>query len=190
MASSPVHVVPIYLPGQPPVLAHLMAQIARAFATDVVVLPLRFDPEVAFDNSRGQYNSTLLLSYLLTASTGKETCILGVASVDLFIPILTYVFGEAQLDGRAAIVSTFRLDNARYGLPDNPGLLLDRAAKEAIHELGHTRGLIHCYNAACVMRSSTYAEDIDLKSARFCSACARRMRSRPPRSPGWEFRRR
>jgi hypothetical protein len=66
--------------------------------------------------------------------------VLGIAGVDLFIPILTYVFGEAQLAGRAAVVSTYRLDNALYGLPANHRLLLDRLAKEAIHELGHTAG--------------------------------------------------
>ncbi|HEX7509369.1 MAG TPA: archaemetzincin family Zn-dependent metalloprotease [Polyangia bacterium] len=166
-----VHLVPICLPSQPLLLDQVAAQVGRAFAATVVVRPHRFDPELAFDSSRGQYHSTLLLEHLLGESTGSEERILGIAGVDLFIPILTYVFGEAQLDGRAAVVSTYRLDNSLYGLPVDHRLLLDRLVKESVHELGHTVGLIHCHHATCVMRSSTYVEDIDLKDAQFCSRC-------------------
>jgi archaemetzincin len=166
-----VHLVPICLPSQPLLLDQVATQIGRAFAASVVVRPHRFDPELAFDSSRGQYQSTLLLERLLAESTGSEERILGIAGVDLFIPILTYVFGEAQLDGRAAVVSTYRLDNRLYGLPVDHRLLLDRLVKESVHELGHTVGLIHCHHPTCVMRSSTYVEDIDLKDAQFCSRC-------------------
>ena len=171
-----VHLVPICLPSQPPLLDQVAAQIGRAFATTVIVRSPHFNPELAFDSSRGQYHSTLLLEHLLAESTASEDRILGIAGVDLFIPILTYVFGEAQLDGRAAVVSTYRLDNNLYGLPVNSRLLLDRLVKESVHELGHTVGLIHCHHATCVMRSSTYVEDIDLKSAQFCSKCAPKVR--------------
>jgi len=174
-ATSLVHIVPIYVANQPQVLGQLTAHLGRAFAATVVVRPLRFDPEAAFDTSRGQYNSTILLNYLLADSTGNQGRILGVGSVDLFIPILTYVFGEAELDGRAAIVSTYRLNDTLYGLPKNDATLLDRLNKEATHELGHTYGLLHCKNPNCVMHSSTYVEDIDLKSARFCSQCSSKM---------------
>lgn len=180
---SVVHLVPICLPSQPPLLDHVSAQISRAFAATVTVLPHRLDPELAFDSSRGQYNSTDLLAQLLDQTAGSDTSVLGIAGVDLFIPILTYVFGEAQLAGRAAVVSTYRLDPARYGLAANQRLLLDRLAKEAVHELGHTRGLVHCNQAVCVMRSSTYVEDIDLKSAQFCSACNLRIRAAVPWRP-------
>lgn len=152
-------------------LAPLADWLARIFAASVVLRTPRFDPEAAFDTSRGQYNSTSLLGQLLDEPTADEERILGVASVDLFIPILTYVFGEAQLKGRAAVVSSYRLDNAQYGLARNDGLLLDRLVKESVHELGHTYGLVHCMDTSCVMHSSTYVEDIDVKSERFCSAC-------------------
>jgi archaemetzincin len=181
---SEVFLVPICLPSQSPLLDHVSAQISRAFAATVSVHPHRFDPEEAFDSSRGQYNSTEILAQLLGETAGSDANVLGIAGVDLFIPILTYVFGEAQLAGRAAVVSTYRLDNALYGLPANPRLLLDRLAKEAVHELGHNRGLVHCHRAMCVMRSSTYVEDIDLKSAQFCASCGQRVRvpaATPPR---------
>ena len=89
----------------------------------------------------------------------------------MYIPVLTFVFGEARLNGRCAVVSSYRLDNKFYGLPDNPALLQERLLKEAIHELGHTYGLLHCHNPECVMKSSTYVEEIDFKSSRFCDKC-------------------
>jgi len=170
-----VFLVPICLPSQTSLLDHVGAQISRTFAATVTVHPHRFDPELAFDSSRGQYNSTEILAQLLEETAGSDAHVLGIASMDLFIPILTYVFGEAQLSGRAAVVSTYRLDNILYGLPANHRLLLDRLAKEAIHELGHNRGLVHCNQSVCVMRSSTYVEDIDLKSAQFCTSCGQRV---------------
>jgi archaemetzincin len=174
---SVVHIVPICLPSQASLIDHVSAQVGRAFAATVSVHSHRFDPELAFDSSRGQYNSTELLAQLLEETAESEVNVLGIAGVDLFIPILTYVFGEAQLAGRAAVISTYRLDNSLYGLPANQRLLFDRLAKEAIHELGHTRGLIHCNQAVCVMRSSTYVEEIDLKSAQFCASCGQRVRA-------------
>jgi archaemetzincin len=152
------------------------SRIAKAFSTKVTVRPPRFDPELAFDSSRGQYHSTAILERLLADSSNGDDRILGIAGIDLFIPILTYVFGEAQLNGRAAVVSIYRLDNARYGLPSNAPLLRERLTKEAIHELGHTAGLVHCHHPVCVMRSSTYVEDIDIKSDDFCPDCLKELR--------------
>ena len=69
---------------------------------------------------------------------------IGLFSVDLFIPILTFIFGQAMLNGRTGIASLYRLSNERYGMPMDETLLLDRFKKEVIHELGHTFGLLHC----------------------------------------------
>ena len=96
---------------------------------------------------------------------------IGIFNVDLFVPILTFIFGQAFLGGHAGIASLYRLGNERYGIPKDSELTLDRFRKEVIHELGHTFGLIHCVNPACVMRSSTYVEDIDQKEAHLCSRC-------------------
>ena len=167
-----LHIVPIHLGAQAHHLRPLAARIERALGLEARIEEATFDPETQFDPNRGQYNSTGLLAHLLRdPSTRTATRILGVTGVDLFIPVLTYVFGEAQLDGRAAVVSTYRLDNTVYGLPADEPLLLARLEKEAIHELGHTYGLLHCDSLQCVMRASTYVEEIDLKSERFCGRC-------------------
>jgi archaemetzincin len=170
--------VPILWPAEPPLLARLRTRLERTFACEVIAQAPGFDPEAAFDSDRGQYHSTGLLEALLAEPGADDSRILGVASVDLFIPIMTFVFGEAQLGGRAAVVSTYRLDNVHYGLPHDEPLLLERLAKEATHELGHTHGLVHCGSTSCVMRRSSYVEDIDVKSAQFCPTCLPALRPR------------
>jgi archaemetzincin len=175
MAEALIHLVPIYLPNHSTVLSQLAEHLQRTFFATVLTRPPRFDPESAFDGSRGQYHSTRLLELLLDENPAPDARVLGVAGVDLFIPILTYVFGEAQLEGSAAIVSTYRLDNSLYGLPSDDGILTRRLNTEATHELGHTFGLLHCQRGQCVMHSSTYAEDVDLKSADFCPKCSQSL---------------
>jgi len=123
-----------------------------------------------FDPRRDQYRSDLLIERLGSVFR-TNTRVLGVTEHDLFIPVLTFVFGEAQLAGRIAVVSSYRLRNEVYGLPANKPLLEDRLLKEAMHELGHTFGLLHCHNPVCVMQQSTYAEMVDLKPATYCAAC-------------------
>jgi archaemetzincin len=97
--------------------------------------------------------------------------IVGLLRVDLFIPILTYIFGQAYLEGNIAIASLYRLRNELYGLKADNDLLLERFSKVVIHELGHSYGLIHCLDPVCIMRSSTYVEDIDQKENRLCKHC-------------------
>ena len=131
----------------------------------------------AFDPSRVQYNSSLILRQLIKKPPLDAEKILGVLDVDLFIPILTFVFGEAQLKGIGAVVSTRRLHNRFYGLPENREVTTDRLLKEAVHELGHTFGLIHCSQPKCVMNSSTYAENIDQKPAELCPLCQKSIKA-------------
>jgi archaemetzincin len=171
-----LQIVPLFLGDHAVLLPELGARLERAFGVEIASHVPRFDPELAFDASRGQYNSRVLLAHLLREEGPQPERILGVTGVDLFIPVLTFVFGEAQLGGRAAVVSTHRLASERYGLPPSPALLRQRLAKEAIHELGHTYGLVHCHEPRCVMQSSTYVEEIDLKGERFCPACAGTVR--------------
>jgi archaemetzincin len=101
--------------------------------------------------------------------------VLGVTELDLFIPIFTFLFGEAQLNGPGALVSIHRLHNQFYGIPEDEERLRSRLVKESIHELGHTFGLIHCFALRCVMNTSTYVEEIDQKPPTFCRICETEM---------------
>ena len=163
--------VPIYLGDRQKLLMRLSDELKKLLHMEISHSRPSFDPEMALDKSRGQYNSTSLLRMLLEESSDSADYILGIAGVDLFIPVLTYVFGEAQLDGRAAVVSTHRLRPDVYGLPDDEELLFSRLLTESVHELGHCFGLIHCRMAECVMHASTYVEEVDLKTAGFCPSC-------------------
>jgi archaemetzincin len=135
------------------------------------VSPDGLDGEFAYNPVRGQYHSTEILKRLLQGSRAESWRILGVTDVDLYIPILTFVFGEAQLGDTGALVSTHRLHPEFYGMPKDPALLQERLLKEALHELGHTFGLQHCPDYRCVMSASHAVERIDLKQADFCLAC-------------------
>lgn len=177
-----LHLVPIYCGTHTELLRPLAQGLGQVFGCRVEQHPPRFDPEAAYDVARGQYNSRTLLVELLRTVPAAPVRILGVTSVDLFIPVLTFVFGEAQLDGRAAVVSFHRLNNTVYGLPANPDLLRERLLKEAIHELGHTFNLLHCHVNRCVMTSSSTVDAVDLKSDRFCMACRAQIRPDSTRS--------
>lgn len=174
-----IALVPIYVTEGRSLLRHLETRLADTFGLEVEVRRPWFDPERCFDPSRGQYNSTLLLALLQGGPGSDFDRVLGVTGVDLFIPVLSYVFGEAQLPGRAAVMSLHRLAPELYGLPADPARLAERAEKEAVHELGHTWGLIHCRQPECVMRPSTYVEEIDLKGVRFCGECRRALTPTP-----------
>jgi archaemetzincin len=160
------------LDGFPEEVIHSVAQkISDVFHRPVKFLPGQQTQPNVYDQSRGQFNSTTILQMLQTYLPSANDQILGFTSADLFIPIFTFVFGEAQLNGPAAVVSGARLQNEFYGLPTNAAIYQERLIKECIHELGHTVGLRHCLTNGCVMRKSTYVENIDLKSAEFCPAC-------------------
>ncbi|HLF19258.1 MAG TPA: archaemetzincin family Zn-dependent metalloprotease [Bacteroidota bacterium] len=167
-------------PADHNLIVFLQARLASVFRTAVELYPKRdFSPSCAFDFGRNQFNSTVLLGAALERFNGTYGKILCVTALDLFVPVLTYVFGEAQLDGTAAIVSTHRLDETLYGLPKNQVLLEERLLKEAIHELGHTFGLLHCHDFNCVMHSSTSVEEIDVKGVIFCTVCKERLLQLP-----------
>jgi archaemetzincin len=115
-----------------------------------------------------------LLVDLYRLGAPKECKVLGIASVDLFVPVLTFVFGQAQLGNRAAVLSTYRLHQDFYGLPEDEDLFFHRCEKEAVHELGHTFGLVHCRDSECVMHLSNAIEQVDQKTAAFCEVCKER----------------
>jgi archaemetzincin len=153
----------------------LAANLARQLHQACHVDPARIDPDFAYDPVRNQYHATAILRGLSTCKLPGR--ILGVASVDLFVPIFTFVFGEAQLSGHCAVISTFRLRQQLYGLPPDPELTAERLLKEAMHELGHTFGLRHCHDWSCPMASSFSIDRLDLKNVSFCPACQNATRA-------------
>lgn len=151
-------------------LAWLAAALARTFHTPCEVRPKALDVSFALDNDRQQYWSTAILRLLQNCAKSGER-VLGVTACDLYVPVLTFVFGEAQLEGNCAVVSMARLSETFYGLPPREELARARLIKEAVHELGHTFGLQHCKDWQCVMSSSHAVERLDMKGSEFCPSC-------------------
>lgn len=129
-----------------------------------------------YDPARRQYDGNQLLNHIHTNYAAGYIKTMGLFRVDLFIPILTYIIGQAVYKGDAGAVSLFRLKNELYGMKRDDKLLFERFKKEVIHELGHTFGLTHCFSPSCVMRSSTYIEDVDQKNSIFCSKCYEKLK--------------
>lgn len=137
------------------------------------VLGIRLDPEFALHGERRQYHSSQILLRMQSFLSADSWRVLGVADVDLYIPILTFVFGEAQMGGPTALMSAYRLRQEFYGLAPDKELLRQRVIKEAVHELGHTLNLTHCDDYRCAMAPSHAVEWIDLKGGTLCAACER-----------------
>jgi archaemetzincin len=161
-------------------MAAIEGSLAAAFATPLARFQLP-DPEFAFDPGRAQYGSVPVLRSLAAHRPPTSGKLLGVTARDLFIPMLTFVFGQAQVDGGVAVVSLARLRQEFYGMPGDRELLAARARKEALHETGHMFGLVHCADRTCAMALATNIGQLDGKRAAFCATCTalldRRRRS-------------
>jgi archaemetzincin len=164
-----LRVVPVGAPD-----ASLLDTAARtlgtAFRLPCSVSGPAIDPRFALHPERNQFLSTSLVERLAREQKPGEALI-GVTELDLYIPILTFVFGEAQLGGGCAVVSYHRLAQEFYGLPPDRPLLHERLAKEAVHEAGHAAGLVHCDDYECVMAAAHSVEWLDLKQSGWCAVC-------------------
>jgi archaemetzincin len=158
----------------PGLLRELGPALADTFRVPCEVLSRKLDPAFARHDERNQFHSSEILRRMQDYLRPDTWRLLGVAAVDLYIPILTFVFGEAQLGGPCAVVSVHRLRQEFYGLPEDRDRLRDRLLKESVHEVGHTLDLTHCDDYLCAMAPSHAVEWIDLKDHGFCLHCAAR----------------
>jgi len=176
----------LYVAGTPEVeheaLESIRDRVGATFGVPVRQLAL---PAIdfAFDAARRQYSSAGVLEMLMRTCPEDALKVLAVTERDLFIPVLTFVYGHAQLNGRVAAISLARLRQEFYGLPANRQVFVERAWKEALHETGHTFGLVHCADRQCAMALATNIGQLDRKRDSFCAACAARLGARLPQSP-------
>lgn len=165
----------IYLMGVGPVPDELLAAAERTVTEWFPFNPFRLPtlplPAEAWQPVRGQYESVLIMKALAAACPPDAARFLALTAADIAIPMLSFLFGQAQFNGPVALVSISRLRQDFYGLPPDPELLLQRLAKEVLHELGHTSGLIHCPDSLCAMSLSTHVGLVDAKQASFCAVC-------------------
>ncbi len=162
-------------PVEAEVLDALEGGLWRAFGCDITRLDGQQEPIFAFDRERQQYNSHMVLREVAASLPRDAARLLAVTGVDLFIPMLSFVFGQAQVGGAAALISVARLRQDFYGVHPNPRLTCLRAVKEGIHEIGHTLGLPHCSDRRCPMSLSNSIRQVDEKSDELCGNCSIRM---------------
>lgn len=152
------------------ILDRISGSIQERCGIECKILRGTENPQYAYDERRCQYNSRLILDRLLRC--GHDTFgILGVIQVDLFVPIFKYVYGLALIGCQCAVISLHRLRPQFYDQPPNRDLLVVRAQKTALHEIGHSLGLTHCRDRRCVMYSSTRIADTDFKQSHYCPTC-------------------
>jgi archaemetzincin len=154
----------------------LASRLVSHFNIGVDILQGAKLPREAYNEQRGQYYSTVILSKLEILKSSPEEKMLGVVDEDLYIPTQNFVFGEADPVGRAAVISLFRLKRENYEMLDEEKVLFSRALKESIHQLGRLWGFADCRNPKCVMYLPDNVTDVDRKGMRFCDNCLRKVR--------------
>ncbi len=167
-----IYIVPLQFSNKT-LLNSILNKLCDLFYPQVELAGLEIDYKNAYSSERGQYYSTQIIANSIEITTSQDGKVLILTDFDLYIPALTFVFGEAQLKGKHSIVSVCRLHEEFYTGESNEELLLQRSIKEILHELGHTYGLKHCLDWDCVMHSSLGIEEVDVKGNRYCKNCAR-----------------
>lgn len=173
-AQDKICIVPIG-PLQKGILNYAIKELEESFNMKVVIEEELGHPKYAYNEERKQYYSTEILREIVKQELLEYDRILGVADVDLYVPELTFVFGEANIAHKVAVISLTRLRQEFYGLPEDNALFEKRTTVEAVHELGHTYGLRHCKQDNCVMFFSTSIDDTDNKGQMFCKLCKRKL---------------
>jgi archaemetzincin len=152
-------------------LERIRITIQQTFRTAVSIIPILIDTDSLYSFERGQYYSTGFIEQSLCQTMHIDGKVILITELDIYVPVLTFLFGEAQLKGKHSIISVFRLHEEFYSGKTDNELLYKRTIKEVYHELGHNFGLIHCYDWDCVMHSSNSIEEVDLKGDSYCKKC-------------------
>lgn len=114
-------------------------------------------PADAFDAERKQFLGSAFLEQLKRQPAGDADRVIGIIDADLYAPGLNFIFGQARLPGRVAVVAIPRLRER------------ERVLKVATHELGHAYGFRHCDDTSCVMHFANSVRELDRSGRTYCA---------------------
>lgn len=134
-------------------------------------------PRSALNSVRKQLFFGSIAGKLSAAFDARDQLILGITEYDLYKTSHQFIFGGSSESQRTAVVSLHRLHPEYYSEPTDENAFFQRLLKEAVHEIGHTMGLKHCFNARCPMYYSNSVFDTDNKFSNFCESCEKRSRA-------------
>ncbi len=170
-----VAIIPIGSVGRP-FCQYLGSAVARILECEIDILTALGQPQYAYNPERDQYHSNAIVRRVGQAINRKKHLLgVGVVDVDLFLPDLNFVFGQADRHERAVVVSLARLLPSYHGQTDDSDTTMSRAVAETLHEIGHIFGLPHCQHDTCAMFFSNTLSDTDRKRARYCDTCRTRL---------------
>lgn len=144
------------------IIRSLEGVLLSSFHCDIEVLSPLDMPLHAFSATRDQFSAPTVLKRISRLEIGEGRKVLAITNHDLYVRGRNFIFGQAQVNGMCAVISLYRLRS------DDMLNFLERVGKEAVHEIGHTFGLLHCDRNDCVMRFSENVEETDTKPITFC----------------------
>ncbi len=156
-------------------LGDVVSELSNRFSSKISLIEIQLNLLKYLSKERGQYFSTEIIADAMDLTGKYNGKIILLTDVDLFVPVLTFIFGEAQLSGKHSIVSACRLHEEFYSGKSDDKILFERLIKEILHELGHNYGLLHCLNWDCVMHTSPGIEEVDIKGNSYCKKCASKV---------------
>jgi archaemetzincin len=171
-----INLAPIHI-SSADLINRVITDLSKIFPGKVRKINLDINSGKTYSADRKQFFSTHLIAEAVKHTSLIKGKIIILVNFDLYVPVFTFVFGEAQLNGKHSIVSMCRLHEEFYTGKTNTDLLLSRTMKEILHELGHNFGLLHCSNWDCVMHSSAIIEEVDIKGDNYCPDCMQIVRA-------------
>lgn len=172
--SAPITLVPI---GKfdAVVIERIRPALEEIYRRPTAVSPPLPVPKYAYNPTRAQYHSAAILKRVEQMYRSSWDSAIGFTGVDLFVPEVPFIFGEADRSTRSAVISTARLGAEVGPVESRRELLGKRLVSEAIHQVGLIRGLAHCPNNRCVMFYSATTQEIDKRGTTMCANCRKRL---------------